>query len=327
MTKTKIVSFHESFSGCGSVSKLPLLLLNENVLFAVVFALCSLVSCSKFEGGQEVPAYLTIDAIKVVDDNETSWQVQYGAGFFATQSIDAAEVSIYFEGDTAEWTLGVYQLPCKLPVLRKGVAQRVVIHPVIKQNGIASTRIAYPYYNEIKLSNVVLAEDSVTQLGTLNTTMNRFTKVVWHEFFEKIQVDVSLDTCVEILADNPELICTGTGSGVVHVPAAMTELNFWGDTTVTVDDPTAYLYLEMDYRTDYNLSVGIKGPSTAGGTEQTNSAIMLYANDHWQKIYINLGKVWRYHSHYPQFRLFFTAFNPDGKEGNVYLDNMKLLVL
>ena len=293
--------------------------------FAIVLSL--LAGCGKFEGMQEVPSYLAIDTIKVVDDSEMSWQVQYGNGFFATQAIDAAEVTIYFEGDTAEWTLGVYQLPCKIPVLRSGTAKRVKIHPVIKQNGISSTRIAYPYYNEITLNDVPLAADSTTTLGTLPTTMNRFTKVVWHEFFEKIQVDVSLDTCVELVTDNPSLICTGTGSGVIHVPASLSELNFWSDTTVTVADPTAYLYLEMDYRTDFNLSVGIKSPSIAGGAEQTNSALMLYANNHWQKIYINLGKVWRYHSHYPQLRLFFTAFNTDGKEGNVYLDNMKLLVL
>ncbi|MBP5535681.1 MAG: hypothetical protein J6X62_02695 [Bacteroidales bacterium] len=283
--------------------------------------------CDRFDGLQEVPAYLSVEGVRVVDDPQSSWSALYGEGFLATQAIDAVQLSLYFENDTSEVVLGTYQLPCKVPVLRQGTVKRLVVTPVVKQNGIAATRIAYPYYNAVTLNDIRLVPDSTTALGTVTTTVNRFTEVAWHEFFEKIQMDVSLDSCVGRVTDRPDLVRTGTGSGVIHVGSGTAEVNFWSDTTIHVADPTSYLYLEMDYRTDFNMSVGIKSPTIAGGAEQTNSAMMLYANESWQKIYINLGKVWRYHGHYPDIRLFFTVFNSDGKEGDVYLDNMKLLVI
>ena len=51
------VPFHESFSGCGSVSKLPLLLLNENVPFHESFSGCGSVS--------KLPLLLLIENVQI----------------------------------------------------------------------------------------------------------------------------------------------------------------------------------------------------------------------------------------------------------------------
>ena len=294
----------------------------------ILFAIClaALVSCDPFEGSQTVPSYLQIDGISVVDTPDHSWS--QNEGFFSSQ-IDAVQITLYQEGDAAETILGTFQLPCKVPVLREGSMKYLRITPVVRQNGIASTRIYYPYYKEITINDVSLKADSTTSLGSLLTQYQPQTKVVWHEFFEPAQLTISLDTTVERIVREPDTVLSGQGCGVVRVKSDQVEVNFWTDTTFSVYDPSAYLYLELDYWSDFDFSVGMKCMNTNTNSEDIQSAMTIYQSKTpgWNKMYINLGRTWSWFNHYPTFRLYFTVFNAEGREGKLLLDNMKLLTI
>lgn len=294
------------------------------ILMAAICGLC--VSCKQDE--ITTPAFIKIDAITVVNDPSDSWSTQDG---FFTNLIDAAEIVIYQEGDTAEAVLGVFQLPCRVPVLREGTLKRVRIYPVIKQNGIASSRIYYPYYRVIELKDIALTPDATIDLDTLTTRYYPRTamKVPWQEYFEPGQNSIKLDTCVSRITYDADVVCNGHGCGVIHVGKNQTELSFWTHDTIPVLNSTAYVYLEMDYWTDFDFSVGFKNPMMQGGAAQTYSAMTLYKNSDkgWQKIYINLGKLWEQYNYYPYLRLYFTILNPEKREGRVLLDNMKVVVM
>jgi hypothetical protein len=114
------------------------------------------VSCNKFKGDVEVPAYLHLDRVDIVPQAQNAPSVE--AGFY-THIIDAVQLVCWFEGDGAETNLGVFQLPFTVPVLRHGVAKYLRVVPVVKQNGIAGSRIAYPYYHTIELNDIKLAAE------------------------------------------------------------------------------------------------------------------------------------------------------------------------
>lgn len=294
--------------------------------FAAMLSLLA-VSCKRDEI-QVIPSYLSIDAINVANTPNDSWSNLNG---FFTNAIDAAEVIIYVDGDTAETVLGVFQLPAKIPVLRQGNIDRITISPVVKQNGIAATRIYYPYYKKITFNNVRLTPDSVTRLDTLTTYYQAKSsiKVPWQEFFSGGQTSILLDSVVDRITGSNDTICSDRGSGVVRVKEGQNNIHFWSTDSIDFGtDATKYVYLEMDYRSDFDFSIGFKNPTpTSGEVDYTYSLMTVTACKHWQKMYINLGRLWSQYSYYRYIRLYFTIFNDEGKAGNLYLDNMKVLIM
>ena len=293
-----------------------------------VLMMAAIVSCDRFEGSETMPSWLKIDAINVVDNPGNSWSQE--PGFFSSQ-IDAVQVDIWVSGDTAETNLGTFQLPCKIPVLRKGLIDRVRVTPVVKQDGIAGKRIYYPYYDYITFDSVRFQTDSVTDLGTLQThyVSQTLMRVAWQEFFEPGPSEISIDTSmVRVFAT--DTVCSGYSCGAVRIKPNQTNVSFWADTTFTVTDPQAIIYLEMDYWSDFDFSVGLNNPKYDGGPNVITSHMTIYGKPEkgWQKIYVNIGALWsKEYYHYKYIRPFFTIFNPDGKSGNLYIDNLKVVVL
>lgn len=293
------------------------------ILLMVAMAF-SLLSCDRFEGDVTQPSYLKIDSIYVVDNNENSWSNSRG---FFTSDIDAVNVVIWAEGDAAETNLGTFQLPCTIPVLKRGKVDMVRILPVVKQDGIAGKRIYYPYYQSIQLSDVNLVTDSVTDLGTLTTQFSSNMRVLWTEFFEPGPSEISLDSVVERCYD-PNIICTGSGCGKVHIDTNQQRVNFWSDTTFYLPDPTSIVYLEMEYWSDMDFTVALFNPRISGGQNVLVNHMTIYGKPEkgWQKIYINIGSTWSQHcGHYPYIRPYFYIMNDAGESGNLYIDNIKLI--
>lgn len=299
------------------------------IMSSLVAALLLLASCNKFEGEQTVPAFISIDAIKVVDDPANSWLVDQNEGFYS-QLIDAVQIQVLNADVDSEMVVGTFQLPCVVPVLQNGPMRRVRITPVIKQNGISGTRIYYPYFKEVVLDTVVLNPFDTVRLDTVTTHYfsRNIISVPFKEYFEPYQATTMLSSAVQILnkAIGGDTVLTDHGCGVVRVKADQKTVNFWAKDSVSVPIANSYLYLEMDYWSDFSFSVGFNNPMIAGGQNEINSAMMIYPNKGWQKIYINLGKLWKWYNSYRYIKLYFTIVNSEGKEGNLFLDNMKLVV-
>lgn len=293
-------------------------------------ALLMLTACKRFDGDQTVPAYITIHGITVADNPSNSRSSLTG---FFTSDIDCVELIIYFAGDTAETSLGVYELPCRVPVLRHGTISRLIINPVVKQNGIAATHIQYPYYNVITLHDIPIAIDSTTALGDLVTTYKDIADVVWEEFFEPGTQHLALDSIVQKIDfhnDNYlDTVRSDDGCGVIRVTKDMAQKDFWATDTIDLSkySSDSYLYLEIDYWTDVKFSIGFNNPQQTGSTDVTDFALTLLPNKGWDKVYVNLGKLWNQYNSYPYLRLYFSILNGTGGTGNILLDNMKVVIM
>ncbi|MBQ6956429.1 MAG: hypothetical protein IJP80_07430 [Bacteroidales bacterium] len=299
----------------------------KRLLIPFVAALL-LWSCDRYEGGVTAPSYLRINSVTVEDDPGDSWS--YEDGFF-TSNVDAVNIVIYVQGDTAETNLGTFQLPCEIPVLRNGKIDRVTVYPVVKQDGIAGKRINYPFYNPVKLTDVVLNTDQVTDLGNLRTRFIPKSQMVvkWEEFFEPGPSEFSVDSVV-VACNSTDTVCSGYGCGAIHVRPGQASVSFGTDTTIYLPTPSSIVYVEMEYWSDLDFSIGLNNPTVSGGSNNIKSHMTIYGKPQqgWQKIYINLGALWsKEYNSYERIRPYFTILNGNGRGGNVYIDNIKLIVL
>lgn len=293
-----------------------------------------LSGCKKFQGDVTVPAFIHIDAIDVVRQSQNAPSGEEG---FYVSEVDAVELVCYFEGDEAETALGAYQLPCTVPVLRHGEMKYLKINAAVKQNGISGTRIAYPFYQTIMLEHVPLTAEDTTYLGeqtdkgwTLHANYyekgNRL-RVLAECFFEPTSFSLCTDTNVEWVVNDPQHACTGQGYGRVHVADSVQILNFgFNDSTEFDPGNSRILYLEMNYKTDVPMYVQMLGFATSTAGALTSKSVMcLYPTDRWRKIYINLGRTWSQFNYLAPIKLYFQAANTDGVEGDILLDNIKVL--
>lgn len=301
------------------------------------FILCCLavallaVACDRFDGDTTIPSYIKIDAFDVVDNPADSWSQERG---FFSSDIDAVNIVMWKAGDTAETNLGTFQLPCKVPVLRQGLIDYFRITPVVKQDGIASKRISYPYLETLTFDSVTLVAESVYDFGTLHTRYipKSKMKVLWKELFEPGPGDITLDSTVSRCYSLDTVMPTygDYGCGVVRVPAGTTSVAFATDTTYNITDPQAILYLEMDYWSDFDFGVELNNPTYRDGPVTLYQHMTIYGKPErgWQKIYINIGSLWsQSFNHYPDIRPHFTILNNEGRPGNLYIDNIKLIVM
>lgn len=306
--------------------------INKSIYLCLMAFVGIAVSCDRFEGDTTVPSYIKIDAMTVVDNPSDTWSQE--RGFFSSK-IDAVNIIIWKRGDTAETNLGTFQLPCRVPVLRQGLIDYVKIAPVVWQDGVSGKRIYYPFYQTLTFDSVRLAQDSVTDFGNLQTRyISKSTmKVLWKEMFEPGPGKISLDTVVKrcySLNDTVQSDYGDYGCGVVRVPAGTTSIAFGSDTTYHVGDPLAILYLEMDYWSDFDFSVELNNPSYQDGPVNLIPHMTIFGKPEkgWQKIYINIGSTWSHSfNHYPDIRPHFTILNNEGRAGNLYLDNIKLIMM
>ena len=115
-------------------------------------------SCKPEEGG--IPSCIEVTAFKVEDDPSNS--VSRYEGCF-TSDINTVEITV--KGNGVSELIGVFELPCRVPVLREGVYD-VILKPSIKLNGISGTRNWYPFYTDAVVKNVNFVPDSVISVDT-----------------------------------------------------------------------------------------------------------------------------------------------------------------
>lgn len=300
------------------------------IYYALIgIALAMTASCSEYEGDQHVPAYLHIDSFALANDPNDSWSNDDG---FFTHDIDAAEIVVWQEGDTAEQVLGVFTLPCTVPILKQGNVDRIIISPCVPQSGIAGARIYYPYYRQVTLNDIRFTPDSITSLGTLTTHYKSHSavSVKFQEFFEPGQNSIRFtpESVIQRLSYQSDTVRSGYGCGVVRMNADEYRKEFTAIDSFYVGDPSAYVYLEMDVWSDFNFKVGFSNPTYNGGPVIDTSAYTRTApSTGWEKYYIVLGRLWNWYNHYPYLKLWFAIYNDQKKDGKFLIDNVKVVVM
>lgn len=276
-----------------------------------IFGMIVLTSCEKFQGSQEVPAYLKIDSIYITTDYSTQ----------GSASSSITDAWVYVDGQL----IGAFEMPAKFPVLQSGV-HKVAIMPGIKINGISSTRGAYDFYTPINM-NVKFGLDSVTGLKTLHTTYSTSTNFLWREDFEG--TSISLDTTnrstvpVKTTPQGSLLTIEGLHSAIMTTDSTNDFAEAQSHANFVI--PLSEVYLELNYNINTITTVGVILTGTSAYIQMPVLNLNV-TNGRVKKIYIDLTPALNSTTGIDHFRVYFGGFkDSDVKQGIIVLDNVKLI--
>ncbi len=268
------------------------------------------ISCRQENPEPGIPAFIRVDSVALSTD-------------YGTQGSNAENiVDVWVYANDA--TIGVFEMPVVIPVLLDGQG-KLRLEAGIKLNGITTTRINNPFFEPVVIEDFSFIPDSIITLNPV-VEYRESVEFPWLEDFE--DPSVSLDTAnlngdADIVRTGPELAFEGSHSGRIQLGGDL--LTFEAATFDTYILPTdgSPVMLEMNYKNSIPFVVGIFEQTP---TEIVKKEIMyLNTSEDWNKIYINFTNHVMESNQGTVFKVFYRAGISEGGEGEIYLDNLKLM--
>jgi hypothetical protein len=275
---------------------------NKNIqLFPCFLFLASgfIFSCNKHE---PIPAYIHIP----------SFNIQATQGFGSASS-NISDVWVY-ENDNLQ---GVYELPVTFPILSSGNTKLKLLAG-IKMNGIATTRIAYPFYTfyETTVDLQPTETDTILPEAQYMASANLVLKEDFEMGNDFNNMQRIIDTLVAFEGNSCGRLALNEGDSIL--------LAFSGS-RFNIPFLSQAVFVEMDYKNNAEFVVGLRGYLNAQAI--TVEKLTITPKDSWNKIYINFTpEVGRIQA--AQYELIIkyvkkTNVNP----ADIYFDNIKVLFL
>lgn len=279
------------------------------LLFLLSLSAFYLSSCTAFKGDQTIPAYIHIDTILLTTNPDLQ----------GTKSSKITDAWVYIDDEL----IGAFEMPCTFPVLKTG-KHNVKVLAGIKMNGIASTRIYYPFYKAYT-AEINLNEE---ETDTLHPTVSYYDNAnfIWIEDFENggssFERTSRSDTTLQVIA-TPSLVFEGDYSAAAYLgdSGQIFEISSLEGFVLPKTQP---IFLELNYRTNNLLTIGIFG-NTPGQIIQT-SVLVLNHSSNWNKVYINLTPYVGNISNATDFKIFVGMLREESvAHPEAYIDNVKLI--
>ncbi len=277
------------------------------------------LSCNQKE---QTAAYITIEPFEYTPGDD---------GIYSTKITDGW---VYVDNEF----LGAFELPKTIPVLKSG-EKSIVIDAGIKENGISATPDLYTFYEryEETLTLVPGAKITVTPSTTYDSGK---TKLFFEEFFESvigshkftIDLDGNSNTKVELI---DTVVKEGNGAGKIFLDEENFAIKVGSQYLTDFPSAGATAYIEMDYKNDIPLLVGLAGYGSSNELLYSEINLGVNPKTEWNKIYFNVTEKIRqlslagsvnyqiiFQAQIPQENGEFTIENAE-----IYLDNIKLVSL
>ena len=257
-----------------------------------------LSSCQK-ENTVDIPTFLKIDNIALDEGNTTS---------------NITDAWVYINDQLQ----GVYELPAKFPVLEEDI-QTVRIKAGIKINGIASSRIAYPFYTSY-FEDITFTPNetkTITPIVSYLDSINFF-----QEDFEGTGVNLETsaisDTTLLKLVDRDNHY----GAGILSDSLFIFEIST--DELKDLPQAGSPVFLELDYKSNTQFLVGVY----VNYPQSVIQKDLLWINpkQEWNKIYVNLTTTISEGINASSFKVFIGMKRDFELEKNeLYFDNLKVV--
>jgi hypothetical protein len=272
------------------------------------------LGCSKIDPKIEVPAYIEIDDYNVVTDNATQ----------GTSDQSFTNVLVLTSSDN----LGYYPLPARIPILKNGDTH-LNIRPAILVNGVKFLRVDYPVmagYDTI----FPLKEGQVLKVKPTFKYYGSTTFPVLEDFEQVNTYMINSDPTDTITTKIDQAHAVyGSKCLSMHLDAAHPTSQIQSVTGFSVST-TSNAYLELNYKGNIALEVGVIGSSSQGIiiNPEKRSPGGVNPSDAWKKLYINLSEIIRYppaHSWYFLYMSISQSSDPTQGSPQVYIDNVKVV--
>jgi len=241
-----------------------------------------LVSCDKFEGDQVVPSYIRIEKF-ILKENPN---LNYEEGIL---SHNIEDVWIYVD----DQIIGAFELPAVIPVLQEG-SHKLTLSPGILLNGMSGTRAAYPLIKpninkafNMFVDSVIVVEPEIEYYDhAVFSVVEDFED----EFYYLQETDDS-DTIIDILVHSIPGFPLGSRSGLITLDNSKTifecATNVGEPEGIVLPGGTSPVFLELDYNTNNEITVGLYVNYFTGDVIQRPVVIINPSGGVWKKIYVN----------------------------------------
>lgn len=282
-------------------------------------ALLFLVSaCTK---NNPAPSWLEINPWQLIENpNEPP-------GTAGQLSSNFSDAWVYVDNEL----IGVFELPCKIPVMISGNSV-VKVFPAVLNNGISATKKIYPFVEPYDIT-VDLVQNETTVINPITQYYVGLT--YWIEDFEAAGHEIEDDPLsLASMSHVSGSVLAGEFNGDKFGRITLDETNNtyvgYSQSATGLNLPTGKdIYLEIDYHNTNRLTTGLLGISASSGATD-NPNIQLNAQDDgevvWKKIYIELREIVVGSPTADYFELSFSCLLDDGDvAGEINIDNIKVI--
>lgn len=220
--------------------------------------------------------------------------------------------------------IGVFQVPCKLPVLVSGTAN-LRIYPTILNNGISETKLNY-HYTAPHEETVELVKNETVTIHPKTKYMDGTTFFI--EDFEGGNVKFNSGT-----GSNANLVVDNVDGERVGKVVVNSEANFWSAYLVNGADNEFFtfppfgkqVFLEVEVNNEAPVTISVIYVKTDGSMAQQENNTVTTNRPGWKKLYFDMTEVVSNSGGYG-FWFGFQANLPEGSSSaTVLLDNIKLV--
>lgn len=276
-------------------------------------ALLIFTGCNVINPDEQEPSFVFIDSY--------SFQPQAGQG---SSSTAITELWNYANDDIQ----GVFDLPAQIPVLRTGL-NKYSVYAGIKNNGMSSTRIRYPFYAvyDTILDLQPLQSYHITPRFQYHTAaqVNATRDFEAGNFF---QAGPNNGATIEVI-NNPTLAVDGDRFGKIILTPPLNYMSFIDNSNIVMQAGNT-IFIEMNYSCNNTFIVGTF--TVENGDTRKNPVIYLTPTNTdggdtptWKKIYIDLGIVAGENPNADYHRLYVECISSETESPVVFLDNIKIV--
>lgn len=255
----------------------------------------------------DVPVYINIPSF--------SFTTTTGQG---TASQKISDVWVYVDGAS----LGAYQLPARFPFVGTG-KHEFLLFAGIRNNGVRSNPVIFAGTKTFSTTLDLKAGDDVTIRPT--TTYIDDVKIWLNEDFERtntftINRDNNANTAFTTVSDgfegNGAAISLSKANSIIEKATAI---------KAQLPDNAQSSIIELHYKTESPLAVGILGSSSVFLNGDVFYKIILSPNQTWNKTYIDVTKEAK-NLRTKDFQVIFRSILPDSLDkARILIDNVKLI--
>lgn len=282
-----------------------------------LFGICAVMlsGCEIINPTESLPAYIYIDELSL------------NTNFFnqGTNSHKITEVWVYVNGQS----IGIFDLPANIPVLAEGDAS-VLIAAGIKNNGIASDRIRYPFYKNYETSVNLRPLETDTIRPVFSYIDNA--QFIFREDFEDPGIGLEQLTGSQVdmsLVQQANQVFEGTGSGFVSTNETF-KIYRGGTNNQLALNAGNRIFMELNYKTNNSFAVGIQAnPSSAFNKELAliiNPTQQIDGVHQWNKIYVDLSWAAGANLAANSYEIYIeNVLDPGLTVSELFLDNIKVI--
>ena len=283
------------------------------IKYVCLFFLCAVMTnCTLTDSDQPIPAYLDITGVDI------STTASQGAPTHKITDVWAYADNIL---------LGVFEIPCKIPVLPNDETTEFLIFPGFRNNGERSRSFTYNLMNQIRFTESLAPGEVIEKSLTFT-----YKDEAIFDFVESFESGSHIFTR-ELDDDETTRIIQTTEdkkSGIQSGKISLTpEHPFIAVGSVfdynRIDNAGLDSYFELDYKNDIPFFVGVLYQQE--GQEVSQPLILLNpTNGEWNKIYIDYTSILS-SPLIDKYTVYITTdlASTEKTSGTIYLDNLKFV--